>query len=123
MSVDQPIPGDDSLAKDTQRVRSIAGREIAFDSEGFVLDPQQWSEEVAEDLAREIGINILEDTHWRIIRFIRHYYLQNGRSPLHREFKKGVAMSLIEIESIFPGGIKHGARRLAGLPNPKSCGM
>jgi tRNA 2-thiouridine synthesizing protein E len=32
-------------------------------------------------------------------------------------------LSLMEMESLFPGGIKHGARRLAGLPNPRSCGM
>jgi tRNA 2-thiouridine synthesizing protein E len=28
---------------------------------------------------------------------------------------------LVELESLFPGGIKKGARRLAGLPNPKTC--
>ena len=26
----------------------------------------------------------------------------------------------MEMEALFPGGIKYGARRLAGLPNPKN---
>ncbi len=31
-------------------------------------------------------------------------------------------MTLQELEGLFPGGIRMGARRLAGLPNPKTCG-
>ncbi len=112
-----PAGGDRGLT------RSLAGRDVIFDSEGFFVDPSQWSEEIADLLARESGITLAEETHWRVIRFIREYYLQNGRAPLHRELKKGVAMSLMEIESFFPGGIKQGARRLAGLPNPKTCGQ
>lgn len=104
-------------------MRSIAGREIAFDPEGFLVDPFQWAEEVAGVLACESGITLLKNAHWRVILFLREYFLQNGRAPLHRELKKEIGMSLMEIESIFPGGIKHGARRLAGLPNPSTCGM
>jgi tRNA 2-thiouridine synthesizing protein E len=105
------------------QVRSFAGREIVFDSEGFLSDFRQWTEEVAQTLAQESGLEALTDTHWQVIRFLREYYLQNGRAPLHRELKKGTGMSLLEIESLFPGGIKQGARRLAGLPNPKTCGQ
>jgi len=105
------------------QARSFSGRDVFFDSEGFLVDPSQWSEDLAVHLARESGIDLLEENHWRVIRFIRDYYLQNGRSPLHRELKKGIGMSLMEIERLFPGGIKMGARRLAGLPNPKTCGM
>ena len=104
-------------------MRSLAGRDVFFDSEGFLVDPSQWSEEMAEQLARETGISFLEETHWQVIRFLREYYLQNGRAPLHRELKKGIGMTLMEIEALFPGGIKMGARLLAGLPNPRSCGM
>jgi tRNA 2-thiouridine synthesizing protein E len=103
-------------------VRSIAGREVVFDSEGFLADSLQWTEEVARVLAQESGLEVLTDTHWQVIRFLREYYLQNGRAPLNRQLKAGLGMSLMEIESLFPGGLKLGARRLAGLPNPKTCG-
>ncbi len=120
------MPAEEGVADsnpNNPRIRTIAGREIVFDSEGFFQDAHQWTEEVAAALALESGIDPCEERHWRVIRFLRDYYLQNGRAPLHRELKKGLGMSILEIEGIFPGGIRNGARRLAGLPNPKSCGM
>jgi tRNA 2-thiouridine synthesizing protein E len=123
LTQDETAPGSPPAGGDSGKARFLGGREIFFDADGFLADPSQWSEELAEQLAREVGIRSLEETHWRVIRFIREYYLQNGRAPLHRELKKGSGMTLMEIEGLFPGGIKMGARLLAGLPNPKSCGM
>ena len=40
---------------------------------------------------------------------------------MSRDIKKGTGLSLLEIERLFPGGLKGGARRLAGLPNPRGC--
>jgi TusE/DsrC/DsvC family sulfur relay protein len=107
---------------ESQQVRFVAGRERVFDAEGFLLDPHEWNEEVAEALARESGVSVLMDLQWQVIRFLRKYYLENGRAPLNRQIKSGTGLSLMEIENLFPGGIKQGARRLAGLPNPRSCG-
>jgi tRNA 2-thiouridine synthesizing protein E len=104
-----------------EKVRRIAGKEITFDGEGFFWDPRQWDEEAAEAMAEEAGLKELNDIHWRILRFLREYYFENGRSPLNRQIKEGTGISLMEMEGLFPGGIKYGARRLAGLPNPKNC--
>lgn len=122
--MDQPAESSRPAGADAlqDQVRSLAGREIVFDSEGFLVDTLQWTEEVARILAQESGLAVLTDTHWQVIRFLREYYLQNGRAPLNRQLKSGIGMSLLEIESLFPGGLKLGARRLAGLPNPKTCG-
>jgi tRNA 2-thiouridine synthesizing protein E len=102
-------------------VREIEGREIAFDGEGFVEDPDDWTESVAEFLAAEAGLYSMSKDHWRVLRFLREFYYQNGRAPLNKKMRTGLAMSVSDIEALFPGGIKYGARRLAGLPNPKSC--
>lgn len=104
-----------------RRVRSIGGREILLDDEGFFWNPEDWSEEIAEILARESGLEEMTQDHWRVIGFLRNYFFENGRSPLNRQLKNGLGMSLRELENLFPGGIKLGARRLAGLPNPQSC--
>ena len=104
-----------------RQARVIAGREIYFDWEGFFWDTAEWSEEVAEILARESGIEVLTEAHWKVLRFFREYYAYHGRAPMNRHLKAGTGMSLREIEGLFPEGIRLGARRLAGLPNPKSC--
>jgi len=96
-------------------------KEIAFDEEGFLVNPESWSERLAEILARDDGLLELEEIHWRVIRFLREYYFTNGKSPLNSELKKGTGLTLTEIEASFPNGIRRGARRLAGLPSPKGC--
>ena len=104
-----------------QRFCTIAGREIAVDQEGFLWYVEDWTEEVAEALASECGIDKLSDTQWLVIRFLKEYFSYHGRAPLNRDLKVGVRMSLMELEALFPEGIRRCARRVAGLPNPKSC--
>jgi len=103
------------------RFRLYGGREVLVDQEGFLLDPTAWSEEVAVEMARELGLEMIEETHWVTIRFLREYYFAHGKAPMSRDIKKGTGLSLLEIERLFPGGLKAGARRLAGLPNPRGC--
>ena len=105
----------------TRELRSVAGREVWFDSEGFIWEPDDWTEAIATELARERGIERLDDVQWRVLRFLRGYYLHNGRAPMNRELRAGTELSLVELERLFPDGIRMGARRLAGLPNPKTC--
>lgn len=109
------------LADLGREARVIAGREIYFDWEGFFWDPNDWSEEAAGILAAESGLRMLTAAHWKVLAFFREYYFYHGRAPMNRHLKEGTRMSLAEIESLFPQGIRRGARRLAGLPNPRSC--
>jgi len=101
-------------------VREIGGRRIVFDSEGFLNDFADWSEDVCDLLARESGLLDLSEAHWQVIRFLRRFYGEQGRAPLNNQLRRGTGMPLLELEKLFPGGIKNGARRLAGLPNPKT---
>jgi len=105
----------------SRRYRDIAGRRVLFDNEGFLWSADDWSEELATALACESGLEALGEEHWRVLRFLREYFATHGRAPLNRQFAAGTGMRLFELEGLFPGGIKHGARRLAGLPNPKTC--
>ena len=82
---------------------------------------EDWTEEIAEALASECGIEKLNDLQWRVIRFLRDYFSYHGRAPLNRDLKAGLEISLMELEGVFPGGIRRGARLVAGLPNPRAC--
>jgi TusE/DsrC/DsvC family sulfur relay protein len=115
---DQPKP---LSGHPNRKVRVIAGRTIVFDGKGFLRNSEDWSEEVARYLAEESGLRELQEAHWEVIRFMRSYYFHYGRAPMNRDLKAGVRMTLMALETLFPGGIRDGARRVAGLPNPKSC--
>lgn len=104
-----------------RHLRCIAGRQLYMDWEDFLWDPDDWSEAVALALARESGMETLDSTQWHVIRFLRAFYDHHGRAPMNKEIKQGTGLSLLELEGLFPQGIKAGAKRLAGLPNPKAC--
>lgn len=101
--------------------RKLDGRTILFDGEGFFMHSEDWSRPAACILAQEAGLSDLTDEHWKVIGFLREYYAYNNRAPLNIQLKNGTGISLLKLEALFPGGIKLGARRIAGLPNPKSC--
>lgn len=102
-------------------VKRIGGRDIVFDKDGFIQNPSLWTEEVAQVLAREAGIEALNEKQWRVVRFIRRFYVEQGKAPMNHKIKVGTGLSLMEIEGLFPGGIARGARRLAGMPIAKGC--
>ncbi|MEW6265538.1 MAG: TusE/DsrC/DsvC family sulfur relay protein [Thermodesulfobacteriota bacterium] len=100
---------------------TASGNGMRLDAEGFLENPEDWSEDAAQALARLTGLDRLTERHWRVIRFLRSFYQEQGRAPLNNQIKKGTGLSIMEIEELFPGGVKRGARRIAGLPNPKTC--
>jgi len=104
-----------------QRLRNLGGKEVILDRDGFLWRPEDWTDEVGIALAHECGIESLSDEQWRVIRFLREYFFSNGRAPLNRDIKAVLNISLMELECLFPGGIRRGARLVAGLPNPRTC--
>jgi dissimilatory sulfite reductase related protein len=101
--------------------RRIAGVDVLFNGEGFFINPSQWTDEVFEVLAHEAGVEEISDTQRMVVHFIRKFYYEQGKAPLNHHLKVGTNMSMAALEALFPGGIKYGVRRLAGLPDPKGC--
>ncbi len=102
-------------------LRTIAGQEVYCDWEGFLWDPDDWNEELAVAFAAESGIAELSEEQWQVIHFVRDYYEKNLRAPLNKELRKGTGLSLLTLDAMFPEGLRLGARKVAGLPNPKVC--
>ena len=71
-------------------------------------------------LAKETGLIALNETQWRILKFLREYYFQNGRSPLNRQIREHRDKPDGDGSAI-PRWHQIRRPRLAGLPNPKSC--
>jgi TusE/DsrC/DsvC family sulfur relay protein len=99
----------------------IGGRSYEVDEDGFLQDPQIWNEAVALDFATTESVNELTEGHWKVINYIRNYYLQFGIAPMIRKLCKETGFKLKEIYDLFPSGPAKGACKLAGLPKPTGC--
>ncbi|GIU86633.1 MAG: sulfurtransferase TusE [Acidimicrobiia bacterium] len=101
--------------------RTIAGRTVRVDDEGFFEDPGQWDEELAAELAREAGITELTDRHWQVIRYMRKEYAEKGTGPTVRALGKSSGVSVKELYELFPKGPAKLAAKIAGIPKPRGC--
>ena len=102
-------------------VTTLAGHQIHVDAEGFLGDPQQWNEPIAEAIAAENGIPVLTDRHWLVVRFMRDRYLQTGTAPSIRSLGKESGVPVKELYQLFPKGPAKLAAKIGGIPKPKGC--
>jgi tRNA 2-thiouridine synthesizing protein E len=99
----------------------IKGVSYSVDEDGFLENPEIWSEKVATDFASLEGVEELTDAHWKVINYLRRYYLEFGIAPMIRKLCKETGFKLNEIYELFPSGPAKGACKLAGLPKPTGC--
>lgn len=97
------------------------GSKVNVDEEGFFTEPDQWSEEMAPEIARAEGIEELTDRHWQVIRFMRDRYLERGTGPTVRVLGKTSGVPIKELYQLFPGGPAKEAAKIAGIPKPRGC--
>ncbi len=96
-------------------------KEIEVDEDGFIVDPDEWNEDVARTFAVAEGISELTEDHWKVIRYLRDYFSKFQMAPMIRNLCKETGFSLKYIYEIFPSGPAKGACKLAGLSKPTGC--
>ena len=97
------------------------------DSEGYLVNPDEWSRETAEALAREEHLE-LSDQHWITIRFVREYYAEHGITPDIRHVAKHLAAHLgcdkkagkARLFELFPYGYVQQTCKNAGMRRPRA---
>jgi len=94
---------------------------IEVDEDGFMQEPEKWNERVALALASTEGVNDLTEDHWKVVKYLREYYLQFGVAPMIRKLCKQSGFPLKAIYELFPSGPAKGACKVAGLPKPTGC--
>jgi TusE/DsrC/DsvC family sulfur relay protein len=102
---------------------SILWQDVAVDvdEDGFMEKPELWSERIALALASTEGMNELSENHWKVVQYLRDYYLKFGIAPMIRKLCKETGFSLKEIYELFPSGPAKGACKVAGLAKPTGC--
>ena len=99
----------------------IAGTAVERDAEGFLVDPAQWTREIAVELARESGIPELTPRHWQVVEFMRERYLETGTAPSIRALGKESGVPIKELYQLFPKGPAKLAAKIGGIPKPRGC--
>jgi tRNA 2-thiouridine synthesizing protein E len=100
---------------------AVNGREIELDDDGFLVDFEGWTEDVAGILASNEGIKELTEKHWQVMKYLRDYYKEFQIAPMIRKLCKETGLSLKQIYELFPSGPARGACKIAGLPKPSGC--
>lgn len=108
------------------RILMVNGREIETDSEGYIRNLDDWSEDYAVALAKQEELE-LTDEHWDVIRYLRTYYQEHSIQAQVRNMIKHFAELWGKergnnhyLHQIFPkGGPQKQGNRMAGLLRTK----
>ncbi len=103
------------------------GKRISIDEHGYLLDPEEWDEAVAEELARKAGVT-LTPLHWDVLHFMRGFLAEHGVAPDARfVFRFLDSCTGGEAKSgrdrffeLFPYGYTGQACRVAGMRQPRA---
>ncbi|MCX7856516.1 MAG: TusE/DsrC/DsvC family sulfur relay protein [Deltaproteobacteria bacterium] len=99
----------------------LGGIEIEVDEDGFIQEPEKWNRQVAEDLAKIENAYPMTEEHWKVVNYLREYYLKYEIAPPIRMLCKQTGFDLKKIYELFPSGPAKGACKIAGLPKPTGC--
>ena len=99
----------------------VNGQTVELDEDGFLVNLDEWNEDGAKYLAKEEGVDELNEDHWKIINYLKGYFAEYGIAPMVRKMTKESGYSLKEIYDLFPSGPAKGACKVAGLPKPTGC--
>ena len=99
---------------------TIAGHVLDVNEEGFLTEPSQWTEDLAPELARLVGIE-LTDAHWALIRFLRADHAARGETATLRRVSTQTGTPVKELFALFPGKPAKKMAYVSGLPKPKGC--
>jgi TusE/DsrC/DsvC family sulfur relay protein len=101
-------------------LREYRGHQVSVNEEGFLIDVNEWTPEIGEAIADEIGLTLTPD-HWKVITFCREDAAREGQPPGLRRISKLSGVGTKELYALFPKGPGKLAARVAGLPKPHGC--
>lgn len=101
--------------------RTIAGKTVQVNDEGFMTDPSEWTREIAVEIAREENIDPLTEAHWKVVDFCRQSARDSGKAPTLRQITTGTGVSTKELFALYPKGPAKKVARISGLGKPEGC--
>lgn len=99
--------------------KTIDGKSITVNEEGYLKDFNQWDEKVGEALAAEADIT-LTPRHWEVLKYLQKEQQNQVALSIRRVGKSGV-VDIKELYQLFPMAPLKTATKIAGIPKPASC--
>lgn len=99
--------------------KTIAGKSISVNEEGFMTDLNQWDKSVAEAIAAENNI-ALGPKHWEVLAYLQDQFRNDVALTVRRVGNSGVT-NIKEFYQLFPPAPLKLAAKIAGIPKPVSC--
>jgi len=87
-----------------------------FDRDGFLLEPEIWTPDLAARIAWLDGVAELTPKHWEVIRHVRKQFQATGALPVMRLVCRAAGLDRHKAHKLFSSC--KGLWRVAGLPNP-----
>jgi tRNA 2-thiouridine synthesizing protein E len=108
----------------------VNGKTVEADKNGYLVNIEDWSEDVAKIIAVEEGIEELTQRHWDVINYLRDEYISNaGNQPNMRSITKAMKSAWDDkkvdtkaIYELFPLGPSKQAGKVGGLPESRRKG-
>jgi tRNA 2-thiouridine synthesizing protein E len=99
---------------------------VLRDTEGYLVNPEDWDETIAHQLAAEEGLT-LNEAYWPVLKFMREYWTEHRIAPdvrhaiarladTHGIDKKAAKDQLFKL---FPYGYVKQACKIAGMQRPR----
>ncbi len=93
---------------------------VPVDGEGFLIDRDDWSEEVARQLAAAEDMEITDEVMNYILE-ARRMYEEDGVVPPIRKFAKAMNVDSKHLYDVFMKGPMKLICKWGGLPKPTGC--
>lgn len=97
----------------------VAGKTVEVTDEGYLVNRDDWSKEVATELAKEDGID-LTDKHFEVLDYLRKEQAAGTTLTIRKVGKSGI-VDIKGLYQLFPGGPLKLSSKYAGIPKPASC--
>ena len=99
--------------------KTLAGKTVEVTDEGYLVNREDWTKEVAIELAKEQGIE-LTDKHFEVLDFLRKESAEGTALSIRKVGKSGI-VDIKGLYQLFPGGPLKYSSKYAGIPKPASC--
>lgn len=94
--------------------------DLQVDGEGFLVNRDDWNEEVARELASQDDMEI-DDQIMTYIKEARKMFDEDGVVPPIRKFAKAMNVSTKDLYDVFQKGPMKLICKWGGLPKPTGC--